>query len=57
MVTAVRGRNPTAPFPHRYFIATYGMPGHSEDAEWTAQEYEALGRTATVQAMMNEGST
>ena len=51
-----RDQNPTAPFPYRYLIATYGMMGRVDDAEWAALEYEALGRTATVEAMVTEGS-
>jgi hypothetical protein len=55
-LVAARDKNPTAPFPHRYLIATYGMLRQSDDAEWAAIEYEALGRNASVQAMVTEGS-
>jgi hypothetical protein len=51
-----RDQNPTAPFPHRFLIATYGKLGRLDDAEWAALEYEALGRTATVDAMVSSAS-
>ena len=51
-----RDQNPTAPFPHRFLIATYGKLGRIDDAEWAAMEYEALGRTATVDAMVSSAS-
>ena len=53
---SARDQNPTAPFPHRYLIATYGMLGRIDDAEWAGLEYEALGRTATVDAMVSSAS-
>jgi TolB-like protein len=51
-----RDQNPTAPFPHRFLIATYGKLGRLDDAEWAALEYEALGRNATVDAMVSSAS-
>ncbi len=49
-------QNPTAPFPHRFLIATYGKLGKLNDAKWAAIEYEALGRTATVDAIVSSES-
>ncbi|MCG6885362.1 MAG: winged helix-turn-helix domain-containing protein [Silicimonas sp.] len=53
---AARDQSPTAPFPYRILIATYGMLGQVDEAEWEAMEYEALGRIPTVEAMLNSGS-
>lgn len=51
-----RDQNPTAPFPHRFLMATYGQMGRVDDAEWSAMEYEALGRIATVGDLMASAS-
>jgi len=51
-----RDQNNTAPHPYRYLIATYGKLGRIDDAEWEASEYEALGRIATVDAMVSSAS-
>ncbi|WP_161594652.1 winged helix-turn-helix domain-containing protein [Marimonas lutisalis] len=55
LVTA-RDRNPTAPFPYRFLIATYGQMGNLDEAEWMAMEYDSLGRTATVSALLASAS-
>ncbi|WP_165784464.1 winged helix-turn-helix domain-containing tetratricopeptide repeat protein [Zhengella mangrovi] len=47
-----RDQNPTAPFPYRFLIATYGQSGNTDEAEWMAMEYEALGRSATVSDLL-----
>lgn len=49
-------RNPNSPHAMRNLIATYGRLGMTEEAEWTAFEYESLGLTATVDAIMEEFS-
>ncbi len=49
-------QSPTAPFPYRFLIATYGQLGRIDDAEWMAIEYEALGRRATIGALMETAS-
>ena len=51
-----RDQNPTAPFPHRFVVATYGALGETDEAEWAAFEYEALGREATVEAIITSAS-
>ena len=51
-----RDRNPTAPYPYRFLMATYGQLGDPDEAEWMAMEYEALGRTATVEALLETAS-
>ncbi|MCB1337363.1 MAG: winged helix-turn-helix domain-containing protein [Maritimibacter sp.] len=51
-----RDQNPTAPFPYRFLIATYGRLGDLDQAEWTAMEYEALGRSATVKDLLDTAS-
>ena len=51
-----RDQNPNAPFPYRFLIATYGQLGDTDEAEWMALEYEALGRTATVEALLTSAS-
>ena len=55
-LVAARDRNPTAPYPYRVLIATYGMLGDAGEAEWTTMEYEALGREATVEALLSSAS-
>ncbi|MCI5075712.1 winged helix-turn-helix domain-containing protein [Oricola sp.] len=55
-LTVARDRNPTAPYPYRFLIATHGQLGQIDEAEWMAMEYEALGRTATVSAMLETAS-
>ncbi|MEZ5722873.1 MAG: tetratricopeptide repeat protein [Paracoccaceae bacterium] len=55
LVTA-RDQNPTAPYPYRFLIATYGRLGNTDDADWMAMEYEALGRTATVADLLESAS-
>ncbi|WP_166504571.1 winged helix-turn-helix domain-containing protein [Thioclava sp. IC9] len=51
-----RDQNPTAPFPYRFLIATYGQMGNLDEAEWMAMEYESLGRSATVSALLESAS-
>ena len=51
-----RDQNPTAPYPYRFLIATYGWLGDTDEAEWMAMEYETLGRTATVEALLTSAS-
>ncbi|MGJ8582490.1 MAG: winged helix-turn-helix domain-containing tetratricopeptide repeat protein [Marinosulfonomonas sp.] len=51
-----RDQNSTAPHAHRFLIATYGKLGRLDDAEWAALEYEALGRIATIEAMVKSAS-
>lgn len=51
-----RDQNPNAPYPFRFLIATYGHLGDVDEAEWMAMEYEALGRTATVEALLASAS-
>ena len=51
-----RDRNPSAPYPYRFLIATYGQLGDTDEAEWMAMEYEALGREATVEDLLNSAS-
>ena len=51
-----RDRNPTAPYPYRFLIATYGRMGEADEADWMAMEYEALGRSATIAALMDSAS-
>ncbi|MCP5088332.1 MAG: hypothetical protein GY952_16190 [Rhodobacteraceae bacterium] len=53
---AAQNMNPSAPFPHRFLIATYGKMGRTDDAEWAAMEYDALGRVATVEAILTSSS-
>lgn len=53
---AARDQNPSAPQAHRYLVATYGMLGQLDDAEWTLFEYEGLGHDATVNSMLSTGS-
>lgn len=55
LVTA-RDMNPTAPFPYRILIPTYGQIGDVDEAEWMAMEYEALGRVATIEKMLDSAS-
>lgn len=55
-LTVARDRNPTAPYPYRFLIATYGQMDMVDDAEWMAMEYEALGRSATVTALLETAS-
>lgn len=55
LVTA-RDQNPTAPFPYRFLIATYGQMDNLDDADWMAMEYEALGRVATVEDLLASAS-
>ncbi|MAS04067.1 MAG: hypothetical protein CL534_05160 [Ahrensia sp.] len=55
-LTVAKDRNPTAPYPYRFLIATYGQLELVDDADWMAMEYEALGRTATVSAMLETAS-
>lgn len=52
-----RDQNPTAPFPYRFLIATYGMTGNQDEADWMAMEYEALGRAANIKALLETAST
>lgn len=47
-----RDQNPTAPYPYRFLMATYGQLGQPDEADWMAMEYEALGRQATITALM-----
>lgn len=51
-----RDQNPTAPYPYRFLIATYGQIGDSDEADWMTMEYEALGRVATVEALLASAS-
>lgn len=51
-----RDQNPTAPFPYRFLMATYGQLGDQDEAEWMAMEYEALGRQANISALMETAS-
>ena len=51
-----RDQNPTAPFPHRFVVATYGALGETDEAEWAAFEYETLGREATIEAILTSAS-
>ncbi len=56
LLVQARDRNPTAPYPYRFLIATYGQLGNLDEAEWMVLEYEALGRTATVEALLDSAS-
>lgn len=49
-------QNPTASFMQRYLIACYGYLGQQDDAEWAAIEFETLGRSATIKALMDSSS-
>lgn len=51
-----RDQNPTAPFPYRFLMATYGQLGDQDEAEWMAMEYEALGRQANISALLETAS-
>lgn len=51
-----RDQNPTAPYPYRFLMATYGQLGDPDEADWMAMEYEALGRRATVSALLASAS-
>jgi TolB-like protein/DNA-binding winged helix-turn-helix (wHTH) protein len=51
-----RDQNPNAPFPYRFLIATYGQLSNVDEAEWMTVEYEALGRTATIEAILASAS-
>lgn len=51
-----RDQNPTAPYPYRFLMATYGQLGQLDEAEWMAMEYEALGRQANISALMETAS-
>lgn len=51
-----RDRNTSAPYPYRFLIATYGQLGDTDEANWMAMEYEALGRVATVEALLDSAS-
>ena len=55
-LTVANDRNPTAPYPYRFLIATYGQLEQVDDADWMAIEYEALGRSATVSALLETAS-
>ena len=55
-LTVAKDRNPTAPYPYRFLIATYGQLEQVDDADWMAMEYEALGRSATVSALLETAS-
>ena len=55
-LVAARDRNPTAPYPYRFLIATYGQLGDVDEAGWMAMEYEALGRRATIDALLASAS-
>lgn len=55
-LVSARDKNPSAPHPYRMLIATQGQMGHTDDADWTAMEYEALGRNATVEAILSSAS-
>ena len=56
MLVRARDQNPTAPFPYRFLIATYGQLGDTDEADWMAMEYEGLGREATVAALLASAS-
>jgi len=56
LLIVARDQNPNAPFPYRFLIATYGQLGNIDEAEWMAMEYEALGRTATIEAILASAS-
>ncbi len=56
ILVRARDRNPSAPYPYRFLIATYGQLGNVDEAEWMAMEYEALGRTATIKALLATAS-
>lgn len=47
------GRNPNFLNAMRILMATYGYMGRTDDAEWLAFEYEALGSPATITDLMN----
>jgi TolB-like protein/DNA-binding winged helix-turn-helix (wHTH) protein/Tfp pilus assembly protein PilF len=51
-----RDQNPTAPYPYRFLIATYGQMGNIDEADWMAMEYETLGRKATIEALLSSAS-
>lgn len=55
LVTA-RDQNPTAPYPYRFLMATYGQLEDPDEADWMAMEYEALGRSATVSDLLASAS-
>lgn len=56
LLVRARDQNPTAPYPYRFLIATYGQMGNTDEAEWMAMEYEALGRVATIEALLRSAS-
>lgn len=56
ILVRARDRNPSAPYPYRFLIATYGQLGNTDEAEWMTMEYEALGRTATIEALFASAS-
>lgn len=51
-----RDQNPTAPYPYRFLMATYGQLDDADEADWMAMEYEALGRIATIKALLKSAS-
>ncbi len=55
-LTKASDQSPTAPFPYRHLISAYGQLGQIDDAQWIVLEYEGLGRTATIDAIMETHS-
>lgn len=55
-LTVAVGQSPKAPFPYHFLFASYGQLCQLDDTEWTAVEYEALGRTVTIKALMHSAS-
>lgn len=43
---------PTSPYCLRYQIANFGLLGQIEDAEWATAEYESLGHTLSIDAII-----
>lgn len=56
LLVRARDQNPTAPYPYRFLIATYGQMGNTDEADWMAMEYETLGRVATIEALLSSAS-
>jgi adenylate cyclase len=47
-------RNPTAPWSHRWLLATYGHLGRLEDAEWEISELKSLNQPPTLKSAKEE---
>jgi len=43
---------PTSPYCLRYQIVNFGLMGQIDAADWAVEEYEALGQTASIEAIM-----